>query len=270
MLGKLLKRELKSYRLQVGITFLVAAVITVFMKVISMLPMKDPDGKIFLQMFTYMGYTYLIALVGFALQIFVITRFYNTMLSDRAYLTFTLPVKTSTHIWSKLLGGVIWQLIGSVFVILCQIFFRAGHYWTQEVTEVKDMMKIWAGYLPDFEAKYIVPIVLAVLLVFLWNVIPVLIVYMCMAIGQLFGKWRIFASIASFIIIVIAMYVLLIAGVMGLVIIDPNINFDPFVNASAYAIINIVLGTILVVSLIAGAICFAITNRLFDKHLNLE
>ena len=86
MLGKLLKRELKSYRLQVGITFLVAAIITVFMKVISMLPMKDPDGKIFLQMFTYMGYTYLIALVGVALQIFVITRFYNTMLSDRAYL----------------------------------------------------------------------------------------------------------------------------------------------------------------------------------------
>ena len=255
MLGKLLKRELKSYRLQVGITFLVAAIITVFMKVISMLPMKDPDGKIFLQMFTYMGYTYLIALVGVALQIFVITRFYNTMLSDRAYLTF---------------GGVIWQLIGSVFVILCQIFFRAGHYWTQEVTEVKDMMKIWSGYLPDFEAKFIVPIVLAVLLVFVWNVIPVLIVYMCMAIGQLFGKWRIFASIASFIIIVIAMYVLLIAGVMGLVIIDPNINFDPFVNASAYAIINIVLGTILVVSLIAGAICFAVTNRLFDKHLNLE
>ena len=98
MLGKLLKRELKSYRLQVGITFLVAAIITVFMKVISMLPMQDPEGKVFLQMFTYMGYTYLIALVGFALQIFVITRFYNTMLSDRAYLTFTLPVKTSTHI----------------------------------------------------------------------------------------------------------------------------------------------------------------------------
>ena len=146
MLGKLLKRELKSYRLQVGITFLVAAIITVFMKVISMLPMQDPEGKVFLQMFTYMGYTYLIALVGFALQIFVITRFYNTMLSDRAYLTFTLPVKTSTHIWSKLLGGVIWQLIGSVFVILCQIFFQAGHYWTQEVTEVKDMIGVFAGF----------------------------------------------------------------------------------------------------------------------------
>ena len=41
MLGKLLKRELKSYRLQVGITFLVAAIITVFMKVISMAYMAD-------------------------------------------------------------------------------------------------------------------------------------------------------------------------------------------------------------------------------------
>lgn len=270
MLGKLLKHELKSYRLQVGITFLVVAVITIFMKVISMLPMQDSDGKIFLQMFTYMGYTYLIALVGFALQIFVITRFYNTMLSDRAYLTFTLPVKTSTHIWSKLLGGVIWQLIGSVFVLLCQTFFQSGHYWSQEVTEVKDMMKIWAGYMPDFKAKYIVPILLAVLLVLIWNVLPILIVYMCMAIGQLFGKWRIFASIASFIIIVIAMYVLLIVGVMGLVIIDPNINFDPFANASGYAILNIVLGTILLLSLIVSAVCFAVTNRLFDKHLNLE
>lgn len=270
MLGKLLKHELKSYRLQVGITFLVTAIITVFMKVISMLPIQDPDGKIFLQMFSYMGYTYLIALVGFAIQIFVITRFYNTMLSDRAYLTFTLPVKTSTHIWSKLLGGVIWQLIGSVFAILCQTFFRSGHYWTQEVTEVKDMMKVWAGYMPDFKAKYMVTIVLAVLLVLVWNVIPVLVVYMCMAIGQLFGKWRIFASIASFIVLVIALYVLLIAGVMSLIVFDTNISFDPLVNASAYAIINIVLGTILVVSLIAGAICFAVTNRLFDKHLNLE
>ena len=270
MLGKLLKHELKSYRLQVGITFLVAIVITVFMKVISMLPMQDADGKIFLQMFTYMGYTYLLALVGFALQIFVVVRFYNTMLSDRAYLTFTLPVKTSTHIWSKLLGGVIWQMIGSIFVILCQTFFRAGKYWTPEVSEVKDMMKTVMNDMPDFRAKYILPIILVILLVLVWNVIPVLVVYMCMAIGQLFGKWRIFASIASFIIIVIMLYVLLIAGVMGLVVIDPNISFDPLINASGYAILNIVLGTILVVSLIGGAVCFAVTNRLFDKHLNLE
>lgn len=270
MLGKLLKHELKSYRLQVGITFLVAAIITVFMKVISMLPMQDTDGRIFLQMFTYMGYTYLLALVGFALQIFVITRFYSTMLGDRAYLTFTLPVKTSTHIWSKLLGGVIWQLIGSVFVLLCQTFFRAGNYWTPEVAEVKDMMTTLMKDMPDFKAKYIVPIILAVLLVLVWNVLPVLMVYMCMAIGQLFGKWRIFASIASFIIIVIALYVLLIAGVMGLIIADPNISFDPLINASEFAIINIVLGTILAISLIAGAVCFAVTNRLFDKHLNLE
>lgn len=270
MLGKLLKHELKSYRLQVGITFLVAVVITIFMKIISMLPMQDPDGKIFLQMFAYMGYTYLVALVGFALQIFVIVRFYNTMLSDRAYLTFTLPVKTSTHIWSKLIAGVIWQTIASVFVMLCRAFFGAGSYWTPEVEEIKNIFGEVMNQLPDFKAKYIVPIVLGAILFVVWNFLPVLIVYMCMAIGQLFGKWRIFASIASFIIIVIALYVLLIVSAMGLIMADPNISFDPLINASEYAILNGVIIFMLIISLAGAAICFAVTNRLFDKHLNLE
>ncbi len=270
MLGKLIKHELKSYRLPVGITFLVGFIVTIFMKIISMLPMSDVDGKIFLQMFSYMGYTYLIALVGVALQVFVVVRFYSTMVSDRGYLTFTLPVKTSTHIWSKLIGGVIWQIIGSVFVWLCRMLFNAGQYWTPEVKEVQNVFAEIFKNMPDFQAKYLVTIIMGALLMIVWTFLPMLMIYMCMAIGQLFGKWRIFASIASFVIIVILIYVLLIVGTMTLIFAVPDFNFDPLVNASEYAILNGVVGIALVISVAAFIAIFAITNRLFDKHLNLE
>ncbi len=270
MLGKLFKHEMKSYCLPAGITLLAGVVVTLLMKIISLLPVADENGRYLLQMLSFYGFYYLIALVGVAMEVFVVVRFFNTMVADRGYLTFTLPVKTSTHIWSKLFAGVLWQLIASAFVMISRLLFMAGGYWCDEIQELKDIFHELSDVLPEFQAKYIVTILLAVLLIIVWNFVPFLMIYMCIAIGQLFGKWRIFASIASFFILVICLYIVGIAGIMSLVVAAPDVSFDFFANASAYAIVNGVVGTMLGVGVIAFIVFFAITNRLFDKHLNLE
>lgn len=54
---------------------------------------------------------YFIALFGLVIMtaIFLIMRFYKKFLTDEAYLTFILPVKTSTLIISKQINGIIWN-----------------------------------------------------------------------------------------------------------------------------------------------------------------
>lgn len=273
MLGKLIVNEMKSYRLPAGIAFLVGVVVTVFMKIISILPIKNPDGKMTVQAFSYIGFMYLVQLVVVAVSVFAVIRFYNTMVGDRGYLTFTLPVKTSTHIWSKLIGGMLWQYIALAVVWLLRSFFVWGNYWCDEVSQIQKILNITVSNISrevEFKSKYIVTILLIGLCILLASFVSMLMIYMCMAIGQLFGKWRVFASFASFFGIIIGLYIALIVVIMSVASHASNLNFDPLENMDVYSFVNGFFGIGLLVELLAGVIFFAITNRLFDKHLNLE
>lgn len=64
-----------------------------------------------------------IAFVAFGLVtgIMVYFRFYKSFYSDEGYLTFTLPVKRSTLLFSKLLNGMIWSFLTGVILTISVI-----------------------------------------------------------------------------------------------------------------------------------------------------
>lgn len=275
MLGKLIKDECKSYRFPFGIVFLTGVIFTIFMKIICMLPYQQ-EAKEVIQIFSAYGYYYIVMLISVAAQVLIVIRFYSTMVGDRGYLTWTLPVSSSTHIWAKLIGGMIWQLLANIVTIVLLVIFYVGDYWLWSEDIRADFNGVTIGGLASelmdlFKPEYLIPIVLAILAMIAWSVMSFLLIYMCIAVGQLFGKWRIPASIGCYFVIMIGLQVISVIGVIlismsGVFFENANFNF----NLSGVAVCSIIFGIMFLIGLGIDAILFAVTNNIFKKHLNLE
>ena len=59
-----------------------------------------------------------IAASGVTILIMAVVHFYKSLLTDEGYLTFTLPVKPSELLLSKLISGSVWQLIYFAVILL--------------------------------------------------------------------------------------------------------------------------------------------------------
>lgn len=66
---------------------------------------------IMLSVFVLSAYTIIISL-------FVYIRFYKHLFSDEGYLTFTLPIKRSTILYSKSANAMIWTILSSIVVFI--------------------------------------------------------------------------------------------------------------------------------------------------------
>ena len=268
MLGKLIKDEVKSYRFSFGIMFLAGLVLTIFMKALCMLP-YDPEIKESVQVMVGYSYYYIIMLISFAATILVVVRFCSTMVGDRGYLTWTLPASSSTHIWAKLIGGMLWRIIALVVTVLYLGIFVIGDYWTFSDELSADVMNEFGEVFSQlWKAEYLVTIFLAILVMLLASVAGLLLLYLCIAVGQLFGKWRIPASIGCYFVIIIIAEVITIANVFLIAVnVENNTIFE---RMSPVGTINMVFGIMAVGALAISAIMFAITNHIFKKRLNLE
>ena len=103
---------------------------------------------------------------------------------------------------------------------------------------------------------------------FIWSVAGLLLIYMCIGIGQLFGKYRVVASIGFYFLFVIVVQVISTIGVAVLSSISFASGNTDEVMMGRYGFLPSIVS--LVAALIANVILFIITNILFDKHLNLE
>ncbi|MFV0351052.1 MAG: hypothetical protein ACK5JF_01910 [Oscillospiraceae bacterium] len=58
------------------------------------------------------------SLILFVFLIILVVRFYQGMSSNEAYLSFTLPVKVSTHIWARLIVGTIFSIVSGIVTFI--------------------------------------------------------------------------------------------------------------------------------------------------------
>lgn len=271
MLGKLIKDELKSYRFSFGIIFLTGTIFTIFMKIVCMLPYQG-EVRDMVQILVSYGWYFIIMLISVAAQVLVIIRFYSTMVGDRGYLTWTLPAASSTHLWAKLIGGMLWRLLAVIVTIVLFVIYCIGNYWgfMEEITADVIWREMTAELMDVFRPEYLVPILLMVLAAIVWTAFAQLLIYMCIAVGQLFGKWRILASFGCYFLVMILMQILSVMGVVILSVgsafndIDVSLNIDGVWGVSGVAAVVLLLGVGV------NAILFAVTNHIFKNHLNLE
>lgn len=138
MLGKVLKYDIKASAKMFLPLYLGVLVITALAKV-SVEFLVEVDNLLLSILSGTSILLYVAALFGLMIMtvIFLIIRFYKNFLTDEAYLTFTLPVKTSTLIVSKQLNGILWNLLTMVVLAAA-----VGGMFGKEIWENRDRKSV--------------------------------------------------------------------------------------------------------------------------------
>lgn len=261
MLGKLLKKDLKStYRLFIPLLcgYGVASVLgkILFEIVLSQEQFADNSGffnGITIFTFLYMG-LFIIYLVACYLMtsVFVIYDFYKTMVSDHGYLTHTLPVKTSTLIWSKVLIAVLWQVVVNVIISLSVLLIFTGHFSQLHVRELLRLIAV------SWEDTTTVHSIYTIINMIVEGFHRPLLFFACIALGQQWKEHRIIGAILAYIGISVASQIL---NTIVIVIVGFQLYDYPLSGYMLYSMI-FNMGT--------SVAFFFITNHMLSKNLNLE
>ncbi len=135
MIGKLIKHDLKAGARRMGNIYLAALIASVAMVISAFLE----SGLLrFLSSMVVVVVAFIAVIMTFASVIFGANK---SLFGREGYLTQTLPVKTSSLIFSKWFTSSIWLLISYLFVIVA--FISVFVYWTsenQEGAQVYDMI----------------------------------------------------------------------------------------------------------------------------------
>lgn len=280
MLGKLLKDELKSYIFPSAIALAIGTGFTVFFRILTMLPYRNESARG--QMVILFGYAmyYLLMLMITSANIFAIVRFYKTTISDCGYLTWTLPVKTSTIIWSKLIGAMILKLVFVIAAIFDMFLYTVGNL--KGVFRIAEMhgevndASFLSRLMEIVNIRVVILLALFVIFCVVLNVYEQVTIYFCMAVGQLVGRMRILASIGCYVVISIINQIFVFFMMMFAIFSENtfifNIYSEPgiFENYNGLDVFNGCLFVCIIITGIAAVLYFALTNFIFKNRLNLE
>lgn len=204
-----------------------------------------------------------ILLIPLFTQIILIIRYYQHFFSDEGYLTFTLPVKKTSLLDSKLVTGFIYMLSSYLlmvvsFFIMCLI---------PEPEDIKYMFDLGLGDMSKYDViNLILVLVAGVVYIFLFNAF----IYACMTFASSIAKKHkalagvgIYIGVRVFVFLLVR--VLLIFGVFYTFFFNtgdwPELDYSRMV-------MYVLIGFIGIFLLLFGALYYFIT-ALLHKKLNL-
>ena len=193
--------------------------------------------------------------------IYIIQRFYQSMLKDEGYLTFTLPVGIDSILWSKALTALI-LVAGSAIVAFASLMILL--VWNVNAEEFMRFFREIRQYLGDITLTAVTFCVLAAAS----TVCNVILIYLSMALGQLAQKHRLAASVGAFVLINMATS-MLYSLVLGPVVMRLTESME-FPNLNPMAIVNLAFGVLILNCLILTAVYYFPTRYIFKRKLNLE
>ena len=214
-----------------------------------------------------------VGIVATAVLTFIISirRFYVNLYTAEGYLSFTLPVTPVQHIVVKLLTATLFT-VGSAIASLAAFcaahagevlleMWKAALYLAKEAVE-----KIGAGHFTGYAVEIVLAALLSVTAFYL-------LVYVCIALGQMVRKNKILAAVGIYfayylftqLLGTVLIIVVTLAADMGFF--EALFNFlhdHPLTGA------HLLLGGLILWYLIQSVVFFAITNAVTRRKLNLE
>lgn len=260
MLGKLLKHEFQATgRLLLplyGILFLAA--------LLSGIINRFHNANTIMNIATALSntaYIFSIVLIGAAVFVLMIYRFYKNLLGDEGYLMFTLPVNIHQLILSKLITSLFWIITVVCFVLASLYFVFIPHVPMSQIIHV--FQTALDGELQLIE---LLPFLLASLLS------NILMIFASIAIGQLFSKSKLLSSFIAYICLYGIMQVVLLVFI-GIILAASTSFFttsnspEDFIPLMQFKILSRVF---LPLILLGGGSLYLVTSQILKKRLNLE
>ena len=208
-----------------------------------------------------------------AMQIIILVDFYQTLVTDQGYLTFTLPVRPSQILTSKLICGSLWSLIVTVITVVgllgVELASAAGLANSLDVGLTMDIIQTMFQELLS-EVPFADMMIMGTMLILLIPVSLVnslLLYYMAIffasvvsrknrvvvAIGSIFGVNFLYGIIASIVIFVIFLFSGVIAALAE----------------SVTLMLELFLGLMLLILAGTTVLFFWLTKYMMEKKLNL-
>lgn len=196
-----------------------------------------------------------------------IIRFYKNLYTAEGYLTFTLPVKPSSHIMSKLLVSILFDVIAIVASLAALSIATAGDVFAEIVKAAAYLAKDYFRATGVNGAFYIVEVVLAV---FFALVAEHLLVYLCISIGQLVNRKKMLLAVGVY----FGFY--MVRQIIGTLFIIFGVTFD-FAETIAdifarypYGALHGLFIIVAAVEILLGTVYFLVSKQIIKKRLNLE
>ena len=208
----------------------------------------------------------------FCMTVFVIiTRYSSSIYGNEGYLTNTLPLKPSQIIWAKLINFLIWIFI-SYFVIFVSMFilFPFEFFIRNIIKDTEFYQDLNTMVKEFFSSKYIFISILQLIYNFFAHVQSILIIFLSIAIANLFKSYKVVVGVIAFFIISI------IFSFIGASVTYSTIsNLDvPVIYGDADPTIFLSLRngtrTSILDSLISSVLLFFGVHYLHTHNLNLE
>lgn len=278
MLGKLIKYEFKSTAKWFLIMYAALIIITVFNKLTITL---NTNNNSLLELATVLlTLTYVLTILSSYVitLVLVIARFYKTMVTDEGYLTHTLPVKTISHVNSKLIVSAVWFILSVIVMIASIMILGAGDGLIAFFNAIGDLFSSAAkdGFLGDLIITVLL-IIFLLLASLLYYILPF---YCAIALGSLFTKHKLAGAVGMYFVIYFVMQIFGLIFSIFLFSFDMDNAIANFVLGGAGEIvygltegfsgINFMLISFGLYSLLFAAIFYIITNVVLSKKLNLD
>ena len=267
MLKKLLKYDLKSiFKL-----WWIAAASTVLLSCLSGIFLGPLEGTATLPFFAeVLGSLFemllIMSLMGFMLfsQVLVFIRYFKNFFSDEGYLTFTLPVKRSELLNSKLISGVL-TIIAADLVYVVDIFIIVA---AVNPDIIKSIFEAIIESIKDLGVYFFVFAFEILIICLLLAIFSTLFMFACITIGSVIAKRaKVMVAIgfyygaSSFFGTAMFMFLVSLSGVDGW--------FNSLGNAAENMVIALIMLLIIAFLAFVSICIYNLLYTLLDKKLNL-
>ena len=270
MVGKLFKHEIKSYLRSLMFVEIILLAVALMNRLVQIFEFDSVVYDIVFGSSVIMLVITMLAAIFLTVAMGVI-RFYKNLFTHEGYLTFTLPVSPMQHLFVKITTFLLFALItvASIFVAFSVATFgemfvelvKAGTYLFKVVGEKIGFVSL-CMYIVEFALLLLVSVAFQMLTY-----------YLCMSIGQLTGKNRIWLSLGVYFIIYV------VTQVFETILI---VIYSILENANALDVIIDYIGNhiegcahfglwfmIVFYALVSG-VYFLVSYRIISRKLNLE
>lgn len=199
-----------------------------------------------------------------------IVRFYKSMYSAEGYLSFTLPVTSGQHIFSKLVMLVAFTAISLVVVLLSASVAMLGDVLVEVWRAIAYLAKKYFEIYGVHGAFYIFEFIVGAIM---FIISQYLLFYSCITIGQTAKKKRVFMSFVTYFIYYI------ITQIVGTIFIIIGATFEHngvmndildifFTNPQGWA--HVIFATVIAFLTVLCVVFYFVSRYIMNRKLNLE
>lgn len=270
MLGKLIKHEFKATYMNFILLYMGVIVLTIINKVFWLVNSESVVLNV-IRGFVTALYVISIIAVCVVTLILIIYRFYKNLLKDEGYLSFTLPVRVSEHVISKLLVSFVWQILTLVVIVLSFLIMGMDTGMFNMFAELRDALSFLITTY-DGVVRLAIEFIILIIVAFITSI---LMLYAALSLGQLFAKHKLGGAILSYIGFYFIMQIvntLILSAVMvgNTTVMRLAINNEDLPVNLGIEIFNKLFLWIIIIQVITSLIYYFITYIMLKKKLNLE